>query len=193
MIDLLILTGPAGCSSAILPGLDEYGYTTLSTDDLGKALWVRTTEPGFGSASMADCLRQYESIQGTVQMASEDAQFLNETRSQYPHAHARGVLEAITKTSDDAGIYPSLCNGSNKFVTEANSIPEISAWATLLGDYDVNPTIVVLDCINPEKRSYHNRDIPKKAYDLRMITITYRIENSHAVAQQLSEYLEKSQ
>jgi hypothetical protein len=112
MIDLLILTGPAGCSSAILPGLDEYGYTTLSTDDLGKSLWVRTTEPGFGSASMADCLRQYESIQGTVQMASEDAQFLNETRSQYPHAHARGVLEAITKTSDDAGIYPSLCNGS---------------------------------------------------------------------------------
>jgi hypothetical protein len=116
MIDLLILTGPTGCSSAILSGLCEHGYTTLSTHNPGE-----------------------------------------------------------------------------KFVTEANSIPELLAWVRALSYCDVNPTIVVLDCINPEKRSYHNRDIPKEVYDLRMITITYRLENSHAVAQQLSEYLEKSQ
>jgi hypothetical protein len=122
MIDLLILTGPAGCSSAILPGLCEHGYVELSTEN-----------PAFNPGRL------------------------------------------------------------NRFVTEANSALELSAWAHALENSAVNATIVVLDCINPERRSYHNRDIPREAYDLRMITITYRIENSHAVAQQLSEYLEKSQ
>jgi hypothetical protein len=192
MIDLLILTGPAGCSSAILPGLCEHGYVELPADDLGKALWVRTTELGFRNASMSDCLRQYQTLQDADRPS---AGFMDENRINYPYAHARGVLVALTENSDTIGMYPAMFNpdGPNKFVTEANSIPELLAWTLLLGDYDVNATVVVLDCINPENRSCHNRDIPKEVYDLRMITITYRLENSHAVAQQLSEYLEKSQ
>jgi hypothetical protein len=81
---------------------------------------------------------------------------------------------------------------AGKFVTEANTIPELLAWVRVLGYWDVYATVVVLNCLNPEKRD-HNREIPKEIYDLNMITLTYRLESSKSVAHHLADYLEKSQ